>query len=110
VAIISGDSGSGFSGPAFLISAGLVYEAIAAACSSPQTAEINADKRAATLMKWVNLGVLQALGFVAIAAVIDPEHRIEILAGGGLGAGIMYAQYLHARNAGLKNGGVGTES
>lgn len=109
MALVSGESGSGFSGPAFLISAGLVYEAIAAACSSPQTAEINADKRAGTLMKWVHLGVLQALGFVAIAALADKQHRVEILAGGGIGAGIMYAQYVHAKSAGLKNGGVGTE-
>ena len=110
MAIVSGDSGSGFSGPAFLISAGLVYEAIAAACSSPQTAEINADKRAGTLMKWVHLGVAQAAGFVIVAALIDKAHRVEILAGGGAGIGLMYAQYVHARSAGLKNGGPGTES
>lgn len=110
MAIVSGDSGAGFSGPAFLISAGLVYEAIAAACSSPQTAEINADKRAGTLMKWVHLGVLQAAGFVAIAAFVDRQHRVEILAGGGLGIGIMYVQYMHAKKAGLENGGAGTES
>lgn len=102
--------GGGGSGPAFLISAGLVYEAIAAACSSPQTAELNADKRAPTLMKWVNLGVLQALGFVAIAALIDAEHRVEIIAGGGLGAGIMYLQYRHALAAGLGDGKPGTET
>ena len=110
MALVSGDSGSGFSGPAFLISAGLVYEAIAAACSSPQTAEINADKRAGTLMKWVHLGVAQAAGFVIVAALIDRQHRLEILAGGGAGIGLMYAQYVHARSAGLKNGGPGTES
>jgi hypothetical protein len=110
MAIVSGDSGSGFSGPAFLISAGLVYEAIAAACSSPQTAEINADKRAETLMKWVHLGVGQAAMFVIIAAAVDRQHRVEIISGGALGIGIMYAQYLHAKSAGLKNGGAGTES
>lgn len=107
MALSVGGSGSG---PAFLISAGLVYEAIAAACSSPQTAEINADQRAPTLMKWVNLGVLQALGFVAIAALIDSEHRAEIIAGGGLGAGVMYVQYRHALASGKKNGGPSTET
>jgi hypothetical protein len=107
VALSVGGSGSG---PAFLISAGLVYEAIAAACSSPQTAELNADKRAPTLMKWVNIGVVQALGFVAIAALIDSEHRVEIIAGGGLGAGVMYLQYMHALKAGKSNPGPSTES
>jgi cytochrome c oxidase assembly factor CtaG len=106
VAFSVGGSGSG---PAFLISAGLVYEAIAAACSSPQTAEINVDKRAGTLMKWVHLGVAQALGFVLIAAWVDQEHRVEILAGGGTAAVVMYAQYMHAKSAGLKNGGPSTE-
>lgn len=112
MALVSDGSngGRGFSGPAFLISAGLVYEAIAAACSSPQTAEINADKRAGTLMKWVHLGVGQAAAFVIVAAMVDKEHRLEILAGGGAGIAIMYAQYVHAKAAGLKNGGQGTES
>ena len=57
---------SGESGVAFLVSAGLVYEAIAAACSSPQTMEINAKARSGTLMKWVNLGVAQAALFVVL--------------------------------------------
>jgi len=47
---------NGGDGVAFLVSAGLVYECIAKACSSPQTAELNAEKRAETLMKWVNIG------------------------------------------------------
>ena len=83
---------------------------IAAACSSPQTTEINADKRAPTLMKWVNIGVGQAVLFVALAAFFDAQHRIPILAGGAMGAGLMYAQYLHARKAGLENPGPATET
>lgn len=100
----------GGGGVAFLVSAGLVYEAIAAACSSPQTTEINAESRAGTLMKWVHLGVGQAVLFVLIAAWLDKRHRMEILAGGGLAAGLMYAQYIHARSAGLKSCEPGTES
>ncbi|HXT92375.1 MAG TPA: hypothetical protein VN714_24335, partial [Trebonia sp.] len=57
-------SGNGSTGIAFLVSAGIVNEIIAAACSSPQTTEINAAKRADTLMKWVNLGIAQAALFV----------------------------------------------
>jgi ribose 5-phosphate isomerase RpiB len=97
-------------GVAFLVSAGIVYEIIAAACSSPQTAEINAHKRAGTLMKWVHIGILQAAAFVLVAAWLDKKHRAEILAGGGTAAGLMYWQYLHARSAGLASSEPGTES
>lgn len=96
-------------GVAFLVSAGLVYEAIAAACSSPQTMEINAKARASTLMKWVHLGVGQAAMFVLIAAYIDQRHRLAILAGGGLAAFLMYGQYVHAKKAGLASCEPGTE-
>ena len=102
-------SEAGHSGAAFLVSAGIVYGIIAAACSSPQTAEINADKRGDTLMKWVHIGVGQAAGFVVIAAVIDKKHRGEIIAGGALAAGLMYAQYVHALKSGLANPGPSTE-
>jgi len=103
-AVQSGD------GIAFLVSAGIVYEIIAAACSSPQTAEINAAKRAGTLMKWVHLGIVQAALFVAIAAKIDKKHRVAIVAGGTTAAVLMYCQYAYAKKAGLKNGGPGTET
>ena len=96
-------------GVAFLVSAGLVYEAIAAACSSPQTMEINAHARADTLMKWVNLGVAQAVLFVALAAWWDRSHRGAILAGGVLAAGLMYGQYMHAKSSGLRSSEPGTE-
>ena len=101
---------TGENGVAFLVSAGLVYEAIAAACSSPQTMEINAKARAGTLMKWVHLGVGQAALFVLIAAYVDKRHRTAILAGGGLAAALMYWQYVHAKSAGLASCEPGTES
>lgn len=99
----------GGDGVAFLVSAGLVYEAIAAACSSPQTMEINAKARAGTLMKWVHLGVAQAVLFVLLAAWVDKRHRTPILLGGGLAAALMYGQYAHAKSAGLASGAPGTE-
>lgn len=102
-------SASSSDGIAFLVSAGIVYEIIAAACSSPQTTEINAASRADTLMKWVHLGIAQAAVFIAVAAYVDREHRSAILAGGGTAAGLMYAQYVHAKQAGLKSGLPGTE-
>lgn len=97
-------------GVAFLVSAGIVYEIIAAACSSPQTAEINAHSRADTLMKWVHLGIVQSAMFVAAAAWLDKAHRMQILAGGGVAMALMYGQYVHARSAGLASGAPGTES
>ena len=96
-------------GTAFLVSAGIVYEIIAAACSSPQTTEINADTRADTLMKWVHIGCGQAAVFVLAAAYIDAPHRREILAGGGLAMGLMYYSYVHAKHAGLTRPGPSTE-
>lgn len=97
------------SGIAFLVSAGVVYEIIAAACSSPQTTEINASTRADTLMKWVHIGLLQAAALVAAAAYMDRKHRAPIIAGGTSAAVVMYASYYHARRAGLANPGPGTE-
>lgn len=97
-------------GIAFLVSAGIVYEIIAASCSSPQTAEINAGKRAGTLMKWVHIGVAQSIAFIAAAAYFDPKNRTAIVTGGAVAAAVMYAQYWHAMEAGLANGGEGTEN
>lgn len=93
----------------FLVSAGIVYEIIAAACSSPQTTEINAVTRSDTLMKWVHLGLIQAAFFIGIAVYLD-KRRWPPLLGGGLAGVIMYAQYLHARDAGLKSVQQGTET
>lgn len=101
----------GASGVAFLVSAGIVYEIIAAACSSPQTAEINAEKRAETLMKWVHIGSVQAALFVLIAANFDKKHRAEILCGGGVAWAIMYGCYYYAKWSGLRNSHLpGTET
>lgn len=97
-------------GIAFLVSAGIVYEIIAAACSSPQTTEINAKARSTTLMKWVHIGLVQALLFVFIAAYFDQKHRSAILSGGLLAGALMYGQYAHAKSAGMKSEEPGTES
>ena len=106
---VSPSSGSGGNGVAFLVGAGLVFEIIAAACSSPQTAEINASKRADTLMKWVNLGCVGSAIFIVVAATIDRKHAAAILTGGILAGGMMYASYGHAKKAGLASAEPGTE-
>jgi hypothetical protein len=96
-------------GVPFLVSAGIVYEIIAAACSSPQTTEINADTRAETLFKWVHIGLGQSVLFIGLAAAIDREHAAPIIAGGALAAALMYGSYWHARAAGLGSNAPGTE-
>lgn len=102
--------GSGSQGVAFLVSAGVMYEIIAAACSSPQTTEINASARADTLMKWVHAGIAQGALFIIVAAYFDRRHANAILAGGAIAAILLYWQYIHARNTGLAQGGPGTET
>lgn len=102
--------GGGSKGVAFLVSAGVMYEIIAAACSSPQTTELNAAARADTLMKWVHLGVGQGVLFVGLAAIYEPKEAVPIILGGTLAAILLYLQYTHAKNSGLANGGPPTEN
>ena len=102
--------GSNSNGIAFLVAGGIVYEIIAKDVSSPQTAEINIRKRERTLMKWVHVGQVEAAIFIAVAAMIDANHRTAILLGGILGMLITEAEYLHARQSGLKNPGPESES
>ena len=97
------------SGVAFLVAGGIVYEIVAANCSSPQTTELNASKRAETLMKYVNLGMLQSVVFVGAAVMFDKSHAKPIIVGGALAAGFMYGLYWHAKTAGLASGGPMTE-
>jgi hypothetical protein len=93
----------------FMVAAGLMYEVIAAACSSPQTMEINAEARADTLMKWVIIGEAQGALFVLIAAMMD-KKRWPALLGGGMAGVIMWICYAHAKASGLRNGGPTTEA
>lgn len=87
----------------------LVYTVISASCSSPQTAEINASKRAATLMKWVHIGLLQGAGFGILGALLD-RRRWPPLLGAGIAMGLLYAQYRHALSSGLSDSGPSTET
>lgn len=102
-------SGNGSWGIAFLVSAGIMAEIIAKACSSPQTLEINVEKRAPTLMKWVNIGVIEGALFVGIAATFDKKHRVPIILGGVTEGVITYIEYIHGKQSGLANAGPSTE-
>lgn len=89
--------------------AALTYDIISATNSSPQTTEINAAARAETLMKWVYIGLAQAAGFALIGALLD-RRRWPPIVGAGIAGALLWAQYVHARNAGLANGGTPTET
>lgn len=102
---ITGTGADGASGVAFLVAGGLVYEIIAFACSSPQTAEINIRKRGDTLMKWVHLGQGLAAVTIAIAAAIDRRHIVPILAGGIFAMASAEAFYVHAAQSGMAKPG-----
>lgn len=90
--------------------AALVYDIIAAVNSSPQTTEINASTRADTLMKWVNIGMAQAGVFVVLGTFLSKGKKWPPLLGGGLAGGLLYVQYVHAKNAGLDSIEPGTET
>lgn len=96
-------------GIAFLVGAATVAEFIAKDVSSPQTCELNAAKRAPTLMKWVHVGQVEALAFVVIAAAIDPDFAAAFLIGGALEMAITEAEYLYAKKSGINNPGTPTE-
>jgi len=100
--------GTGNRAVTFLVAAGAVFEIIAAFCSSPQTAELNAHARAETLMKWVNIGLLVALLFVLIAMALD-EEKWPTLLGGGLAGAVLYSAYAYAKKSGLQSPLPGTE-
>lgn len=92
------------------ISAAVVYDVISATNSSPQTTEINAKARAPTLMKWVNIGLAQGALFVAIMMIAEPPgKKWRPMVGGGLAGLLLWCQYVHAKNAGLKSNGAPTE-
>lgn len=93
------------------VSAAVVYDVISATNSSPQTTEINAKARAATLMKWVNIGLAQAILFVVIMTIAEPPgKKWRPITGGGLASILLYVQYLHARASGLRSSLPPTET
>jgi hypothetical protein len=92
----------------FAVYAALTYDVISATNSSPQTTEINASVRADTLMKWVKIGLAQAVLFAVLGVMLD-KRRWPPALGAGLAGILLWVQYVHARNEGLKNPGTPTE-
>jgi hypothetical protein len=91
------------------IYATLTYDIISATNSSPQTSEINAKKRAPTLMKWVYIGLAQAAGFAILGAFLDEDTWPPIM-GVAIASALLWIQYHHAIQAGLNSPGAGTET
>src|SRR6516165_12249431 len=106
--LTDGFGGNGDNAIKVAVYATLMYDIISATNSSLQTTEINASKRASTLMKWVHLGLVQGMFFVAIGMYLDKDRWPPLL-GGGLAAVLLYGQYLHALKAGTSNPGESTE-
>jgi hypothetical protein len=67
--------------------------------SSPQTTEINAGKRAESLMYWVAIGAAVAVGGGLIATVIS--KRVWPLLATSAVAGGMWLMYVHAKRRGM---------
>jgi hypothetical protein len=77
--------------------------------SSPQTTEINAGKRAESLMYWVAIGAAVAVGGGILAWAVSRKVW-PLLATGAVALG-MYGLYVHARKRGLERlDEPGTES
>lgn len=92
------------------VSAAVVYDVISATNSSPQTTEINAKRRAGTLMKWVHIGLVQAALFVLIMTASEPRgKKWRPLIGGGLAMILLYIQYVYAKVCGITSQEEGTE-
>lgn len=92
--------------------AALTYDIISATNSSPQTTEINAAARAASLMKWVRIGLWQAAGFAIIGVMLSAKEGKSPwppAIGSGLAGWLLWLQYAHALKAGLSSTEKGTE-
>ena len=78
LALNGGDFGKGI---AFVIGAASMAEFIAKACSSPQTVEINANKRAETMMKWVAVGLVEGALIIGVTVFFDKKYSGALIAG-----------------------------
>jgi hypothetical protein len=90
--------GGGVDAIAFGVAADLVYNVFSATNSSPQTTELFAGDRAATLWKYVRLGGLQSAILIGIMA--GRGRSLWPVIGGGLAGAFMWMMYSHALQAG----------
>lgn len=101
-----GNNASGLFG-IYLVATFDVYSFIS---SSPQTVELNAHKRAPTLMKYVNMGGLAAAGIGIMGSALAPKGlRIWPLLGAAGGITFATLIYRYAAKEGIDNPGAPTE-
>jgi hypothetical protein len=86
----------------------LVYQLTGANLSSPQTAELNARKRAPTIGKWVLMTHGKSLFWITLLCSLDKSLWPAL--GGGLAALDMHLSYRYAIRSGLESGQPGTET
>lgn len=89
------------------VAAEMVYQLVGSNMSSPQTAELNAGARAATISKWVTLTNVEAVAWIALLCALDESLWPAL--GGGLALGGMVLKYRHAISSGLRSNAPGTE-
>lgn len=82
--------------------AALAYDVTSANLSSPQTFELNAGQRAGTLNKWLNLNVVEAVGWGIFGSMLDGS-ALPML-GVALGIGSMWVKYKYAIKSGQASG------
>lgn len=90
------------------VAAEMVYQLVGSNMSSPQTAELNAEARAPTIDKWVNITNAEAVAWIIFLCILDGSWWP--LLGGGLALAGMVIKYKYAIKSGLENGAPGTES
>lgn len=89
------------------IYATLALDSFSAFCSSPQTTEINIDKREESLMYWVKMGAVFGVGAGAAATIISRKPWPLL---GALSVSIfLWLMYKHAANRGRAAVEDGTE-
>jgi hypothetical protein len=86
----------------------LVYQLTGANLSSPQTAEMNARKRAATIGKWVVATHCKSAVWVTLLCALDGSLWPAL--GGTLAAVDMHFSYRYAIRSGLSSSAPATET
>lgn len=90
------------------IYATLAMDAYSAFCSSPQTTEINIDRREESLMYWVKVGSVFAVAAGVIASVIS-KNITPLIATSSM-ALLFWYMYNHAKKRGMERSDyAGTE-
>jgi hypothetical protein len=85
----------------------MIYQLTGSNMSSPQTAKMNAPARADTIDEWVNITVIEAIGWIIFFCWL--YGSLWPIVGGGLAMSGMWGKYRYAITSGLREGGPATE-